>query len=336
MPDGGLNGGLIDWLHKLGVNGELQTNLVASAIALVMLWGLHSVVQRFLVARLVKSPTARFNVHRAVRYLAVFSGVFIVGRIWFTGFQSVATLFGLLGAGVAIALKDPLTNLAGWVFLVVRHPFRIGDRIMIGPHIGDVVDVGLFQFELHEIGAWIDADQSTGRVIYVPNAQVFTQPQINYHRGLPYIFDDLMVNITFESNWRKAKEILLDIGRRHALHDAKRLPNDEPSMGETGFFMLGGAKDAQVFTSVRHSGVRLMLRYAVDPRRRTPTHSAIWEDVLEAFSLHDDIRWAYRTYRRVELPGPPALEPPEARERVPEPRGTAHASKKAGHGDDDG
>lgn len=304
------NGELTNWLHQVGVNGEVQTNLVASAIALVMLWALHTLVQRFLVARLVKSPTARFNVHRGVRYLAVFSGVFIVGRIWFTGFQSVATLFGLLGAGVAIALKDPLTNLAGWVFLVVRHPFRIGDRVMIGEHIGDVVDVGLFQFELHEIGNWIDADQTTGRVIYVPNATVFTQPQVNYHRGLPYIFDDLMVNITFESNWRKAKELMLECAKRHARKTHAR-PPDGVSMGDTGYFLLGGATECEVFTSVRHSGVRLMLRYPVDVRRRTPTHAAIWEDILEAFAPHDDIMWAYRTFRRVELDGP--------RERVPEP-----------------
>ena len=201
-----------------------------------------------------------------MRYVGVFTGIFIIGRIWYSGFQSVATLFGLLGAGIAIALKDPLTNLAGWVFLVVRTPFRIGDRIHIGEHTGDVVDIGLFQFQLHEIGAWIDADQATGRVIYVPNAHVFTQPQINYHRGLPCIFDDLMVNITFESNWRKAKDLLKEIGRRHALPDPSRRLGDE-RMGDTGFFLLGGSRECEVFTSVRHSGVRLMLSYAVVARR---------------------------------------------------------------------
>lgn len=307
------NGGLIELLKKLGVDGEVQTKLIASALALVVLWTLHTLVQRFVVARLVKSPTARFNTHRAVRYLAVFSGVFLVGRIWFTGFQSVATLFGLVGAGVAIALKDPLTNLAGWVFLVTKVPFRIGERIQIGEHTGDVVDIGLFQFQLHELGEWMDADQSTGRVIYVPNARVFNFTQINFHRGLPFIFEDLTVNITFESNWKKAKEILLEIGRKHALPDPARLANSQLSKGDTGFYLLGGTKDVQVFTAVRHSGVRLRLRYAVDPRKRTPTASAVWEEVLAAFAREEDIMWAYRTYRRVELEPPPRPEP------VPEP-----------------
>jgi small-conductance mechanosensitive channel len=288
------NGELVELIKQMGVDGELHTKLIASAVALFMLWLAHTLVQRFVVTRFVKNPIARFNVHRAVRYLAVFSGVFLVGRIWFTGFQSVATLFGLVGAGVAIALKDPLTNLAGWVFIVTRVPFRIGERIQIGEHTGDVVDIGLFQFQLHELGAWMDADQSTGRVIFVPNGRVFTSPQINYHRGLPFIFEDLAVNITFESN-----------------------------KGDTGFYLLGGTKDVQVFTSVRHSGVRLRLRYAVDPRNRTPTATAVWEEVLAAFDKEPDIMWAYRTYRRVEL------DPPPREERVPEHRAEGKAPTNA-------
>lgn len=318
------NGELVELIKQMGVDGELHTKLIASAVALFMLWLAHTLVQRFVVTRFVKNPIARFNVHRAVRYLAVFSGVFLVGRIWFTGFQSVATLFGLVGAGVAIALKDPLTNLAGWVFIVTRVPFRIGERIQIGEHTGDVVDIGLFQFQLHELGAWMDADQSTGRVIFVPNGRVFTSPQINYHRGLPFIFEDLAVNITFESNWKKAKEILLAIGKKYALPDPARLANPQhSSKGDTGFYLLGGTKDVQVFTSVRHSGVRLRLRYAVDPRNRTPTATAVWEEVLAAFDKEPDIMWAYRTYRRVEL------DPPPREERVPEHRAEGKAPTNA-------
>src|SRR5690606_31191468 len=138
------------------------------------------------------------------------------------------------------------TNLAGWVFLVVRHPFRIGDRIHIGEHMGDVLDIGFFQFQIHEIGAWLGADQPTGRVIYVPNARVFTVPQINYHRGLPYIFDDIVVNISFESDWRKARKLLKEIGRRHALPDPASADAQKPA-SDTGYFLLGRGKDCEVF-----------------------------------------------------------------------------------------
>src|SRR2546425_13182228 len=67
-------------------------------------------------------------------------GLLVIGRIWFAGFQSIATFLGLVSAGVAIALKDILVNLAGWVFLMWRRPFALGDRIQIGQHAGDVID----------------------------------------------------------------------------------------------------------------------------------------------------------------------------------------------------
>ena len=78
----------------------------------------------------------------------------------------MSTFLGLLSAGVAIALKDPLVNLAGWGFIVWRKPFGIGDRIQLGDSRGDVIDQRIFMFTLMEIGNWVDAERSTGRVSY--------------------------------------------------------------------------------------------------------------------------------------------------------------------------
>lgn len=306
------NGTLLSWLREQGLKGEVQTSLVASVVAIILVWGLHALVQRFVIAR-IKNPTARFSARRVVRYVGVFAAVFVVGRIWYSGFQSVATIVGLLGAGVAIALKDPLTNLAGWIFLVVRHPFRIGDRIKVGDHTGDVVDVGLFQFQLHELGAWVDADQPTGRVIFIPNAIVFTQPQLNYHRGLPYIWDEVATDITFESDWQQAKEVLVPIGRRHAHRDPALGDDSRRRAGETGYFLLGAETECEIFTTVKEHGVCLTLRYAVDPRRRRQVRSAIFEDILKAVLAHEAIELAYPTYRRVTLEPTSVVSP----DRVP-------------------
>ncbi len=103
---------------------------------------------------------------------------------------------GLFTAGLAIALKDPLTNLAGWLFIVFRKPFIVGDRIQIGPHAGDVVDIRPFQFTILEIRNWVDADQSTGRMIHLPNAKVFVEAQANYSLGFNYIWNEIVVRLT--------------------------------------------------------------------------------------------------------------------------------------------
>ena len=85
-------------------------------------------------------------------------------------------------------------------------------------HAGDVIDIRLFQFSINEIGNWVDADQSTGRIIHIPNGIVFTEPQANYTAGFQYIWNEIPVLVTFESDWKKAKQILTDIVNHHGVY----------------------------------------------------------------------------------------------------------------------
>ena len=96
------------------------------------------------------------------------------------GAQDMALYLGFISAGLAVALKDLLVNLTAWLFIVIRKPFTVGDRITIGPTSGDVIDIRLFTFTLAEIGNWVDADQSTGRIVHVPNGFLFLKEMFNY------------------------------------------------------------------------------------------------------------------------------------------------------------
>ena len=59
-----------------------------------------------------------------------------------------------------------------------------------------------------EIGNWVDADQNTGRIVHIPNGKIFTETLANYGKGFEYIFNEIPVLITFESDWKKAKKNL--------------------------------------------------------------------------------------------------------------------------------
>ena len=122
-----------------------------------------------------------------------------------------------MSAGLAIALKDMLSDLAGWVFILWRKPIEVGNRIQIGENSGDVIDVRPFQFTILEIGNWVKADQSTGRIIHIPNGSVFLQPLCNYDMGFKFIWNEIPVMITFDSDWEKAKEILQVIANDKSL-----------------------------------------------------------------------------------------------------------------------
>ena len=187
-------------------------------------------------------------------------------------------------------------NIAGWVFIIWRRPFDVGDRIEIGGHAGDVIDKRLFMFSLMEIGKWVDADQSTGRVIHLPNGLVIKNPLANYSQGFTYIWHEIPVLVTFESNWEKAKRILQDIANQQSEHLSKEAEKRVKQAAKK--FMIFYTKLTPiVWTSVEDCGVLLTIRYLTDPRKRRGTEQAIWEDILRKFAINDDIDFAYPTTR---------------------------------------
>ena len=284
------------WLERtFDINTVLQGKIFATILTIIILWLLRKIVLYFIFHR-SKDIRIQYRWRKTSSYIAFTIGFLLVGRIWFEGFQAVATFFGLLSAGLAIALKDPLVNLAGWAFILWRKPFEVGDRIQIGDTSGDVIDIRIFQFSLMEIGNWVDADQSTGRIIHIPNEKVFTEVQANYSKGFDYIWNEIPVLVTFESNWKKAKEILGNIVVKNA--EQLSAGAEEKIKAASKKFMIFYTKLTPiVYTCVKDSGVLLTLRYLCDPKKRRASEQSMWENILDEFSKCSDVDFAYPTQR---------------------------------------
>jgi small-conductance mechanosensitive channel len=284
-----------EWLQAHGLSPELQSKLLLTAITIAVLWAVHRIVLGVAYRR-ATDPWIRYRWRKAVTYVSLTVGLIVLGRTWVPGIEALATFFGLLSAGLAIALKDPVSNLAAWAFIVWARPFEVGDRVQIGGHAGDVIDLRLLQFTLNEIGNWVDADQSTGRIIHIPNGRVFTEPLANYDKGFKYIWNEVQVLVTFETDWRKAKEILLGIGTKHAEHLTTQAEADLLTASRQ--YLINYRKLTPiVYTKATDSGVQLTLRYLIEPRKRRGTEHAIWEDILTEFAAHPDVDLAYHTVR---------------------------------------
>ncbi len=143
-----------DWLQAtLGLSPATLDRIAVSLVVILALWAVRRTTLA-VVWRRVDDIRSRYRWQKITSYIVVPIGILIVGRVWFEGFGSIATFLGLVSAGIAIALKDLLVNLAGWGFILWRRPFEVGDRIQLGPHMGDVIDLRIFQFTLLEIGNW--------------------------------------------------------------------------------------------------------------------------------------------------------------------------------------
>jgi small-conductance mechanosensitive channel len=282
-----------DWLQRtIGISAATATKIEATLLVVFALWLLRRITLA-IVWRRTHDALMRYRWQKGTKYVTSPIGLLLVGRIWFEAFQGVATFLGLFAAGIAISLRDIFVNLAGWVFLMWRRPFALGDRIQVGQHAGDVIDIGLFQFTLNEIGNWVDADQSTGRIMHIPNGKVLNEAIANYGEGFQYIWNEIPVLVTFESDWEKAKRLLLDIVRRDSEEIARQA---ERSVRETSrkFMIFYTNLTPTVYTSVHDSGILLTLRYLCEPRRRRVTEQQICEDILREFAKHDDLNLAIK------------------------------------------
>ena len=284
-----MTGYLNAWLEQnTQYDPQLISKLLFSLLVLLVLWLVHWGILS-LIRRRIEDVRLRYAWQKAFGYIALVLALIFLGSIWLEGFRNAATILGLLTAGLAIALKDLVTGFVGWLFILISRPFRVGDRIQVGAISGDVIDLRIFQFTLLEIGNWVEADQSTGRVIHVPNGRVFSEPIANYETGFRYIWNELSITITLDSNWKQAKQILQRIVDERS-GNLSEMAQQRVKEAANRFMIYYSNLTPTVYTSVKNNGILLTVRYLCEPRQRRPSADAIWEDILEEFGQYEDIR----------------------------------------------
>jgi small-conductance mechanosensitive channel len=290
---------LFTWLSGiLNIPVSFVAALTYSFLLIIIIF-----VARYLIfasLKKIKDRKKRYYWHKFASYASWIIFILMMSRIWIASakyFDGVVKFSAAgLVAGLAVALQEPIKNLAGFIFILARTPFKVGDRIEIDGVMGDVIDIGAMTFTLVEIGNWVNADQSTGRVIHAPNGVLLSKHVINYGEGFEFIWHELPVLVTFESDWRKAKGILKNIVNEYSKDVIKRAEDKMEKAAQRHFIFYKNLTPI-IYTSVQDSGVMLTVRYLIEPRRRRNSEMSIWEDILEQFSKSETIDFAYPTQR---------------------------------------
>ncbi|MCH7411374.1 mechanosensitive ion channel family protein [Belliella sp. DSM 111904] len=284
----------IDYLDTI-VEQELRWNVYKTILIIVGLWLIKKLAFKIIGAKREETELKKFyHWRKTIQYIIVFIGFLLIGNIWINNFQSITTFLGLLSAGIAIALKDIFVNVAGWMFILWRRPFDIGDRIQVGDFKGDVVDTRVFQFSILEVGNWVDAEQSTGRIIHVPNGMVFSMPQANYSQGFDYIWNEQRINISLNSDYKRAKQLLNEMldeifkkeykGIQAALRKAQQ-----------DHFISFAQYTPTIYAKIHERGIQLSLRYLCNPRKRRFYEHMITELIIEKFKAEPNVKIVYPT-----------------------------------------
>ena len=279
------------------VAGELIATVATIVVVLILRW---LVIRQ--VHRRIEDPELLFRARKTAAYVTTIVIILAIARIWSGAFGDLGTFLGLLSAGIAIALADVFLNLAGWVYIVTRRPFKAGDRIEVAGMAGDVVDIRVFRFTLLEIGNWVDADQSTGRLLHIPNGLLFRQGMANFTEGFQHIWHEIAVLVTFESDWERAEAIIREQLEPYHMDEEEMHAAREFREASRRYFIRYKELDPIVYVNVKDSGVMLTARLLIHPRQRRGVDDAVWRGILHAFAEEPSVELAYPTIRTFRGP----------------------------------
>jgi small-conductance mechanosensitive channel len=279
----------------LNLEDTIIVNILISLIVIILMYTINKIL-KIITHKKTVEVQYRYRLNKFISYFLTFLALLIIALLWTPSIKSVSTFLGLLSAGLAISLKEPISNIAGWLFILIRRPFEVGDRVEIGSLKGDIIDIRLFQFTLLEIGNWADDEQSTGRIVHIPNSKILIEPCFSYSKGFQYIWDELKLIVTFESDWEKAKEILINISENH-IPQLNKEAEKKILVAARKFMIFYSKLTPKVYTKVVENGVKLTIRYLCEPRKRRDINEKIWEEILQKFSEEKKIDFAYPTTR---------------------------------------
>jgi small-conductance mechanosensitive channel len=240
----------------------------------------------------IEDPSTRFTLQR-ILHLVVALAITVIGiSIIFVNWYAALAAFGIGSIIIGLAVQTPMKSFIAWIYILVRQPYRVGDRIQIGEATGDVIDVGYLDTTLWEFGGkYISGDHPSGRVIKFPNEQVLDEIVYNYSWPLfPYIWNEIKFPVAFNadlefiaSTMQKVTEEELGkemIDRVQTFRDLlARTPVDELEVHE---------RPRVIFRVSENTWLEAIVRYLVSPREAGRVKTRLIKKLLAALNAAPD------------------------------------------------
>jgi small-conductance mechanosensitive channel len=276
------------------VHGFVQQLLLFLVIAI----GLYLLarVARKLITHQVADINQRHMLRKWVGY-AYGLLLFLMGVALFAdALAGLGTIIAVVLAGVAIALQDVLKSVVGWLYISGRTGVEVGSRIEVDGVVGDVIDIGFFKTTVLEIGNLVYGRQSTGRLVTIPNSRMISSNVFMSTVSNPFVWQEVRVVVTFESDWERAEAILREIATEIHTEIAPELAKGFKKLEKRYAFKYGTLTPI-VYVSLAENGVLLDLRFLIPVRRRRGSVDRVTRRILTALAAEPNVRIAYPTYR---------------------------------------
>ncbi|MEP7028387.1 MAG: mechanosensitive ion channel domain-containing protein [Candidatus Eisenbacteria bacterium] len=277
------------------------------ATLLLLLVAVASRVIRHRLLTRMKHVDRRYRVRKLVSFGSYVLAVIVLAGVFAGRLGGLTVAFGVAGAGIAFALQEVISSVAGWLAISFGGFFSIGDRVQLGGIKGDVIDIGVLRTTVMETGEWVNGDLYNGRIVRIANSFVFKEPVYNYSGDFPFLWDEIKFPVKYGSDVALARQILErvvqevcgDIGpdvvsawrdmvSRYRIEDARLEP--------------------MVTLVLTDNWVEFTVRYVVDYKARRKIKDRLFTRLLEEIDATDDrVGIASATLQLV--PGPAARPP---------------------------
>lgn len=208
--------------------------------------------------------------------------ILIIYLIWESNIKNAMTLISFVSAAITLSLKDYILNLFAGFYIKIYKPFKLEDRIEIKGQKGDVINLSSLFFELLEVSDNY-GHQSTGVISIIPNSIIFTETVKNMNKGFKYIWDEIKVQISLDSDITLAKKTLYRIINN--IDVIKNIPTKMKNelKNNTTYRMYYNKYDPMIYTEVKDKHVELNIRFLINPKKARLVESYIWNEILKEY-----------------------------------------------------
>lgn len=275
--------------------------LVRIAIGIFVIM-IAAVLLRRTVSRYVTNSVDRYRVRKAITFLAYLVIFLIVIASFSDRLATLGITLGVVGAGIALALQDVITSVAGWATISTGNIFKTGDRIQIAGIRGDVIDISVFRTTLMEIGQWVNGDLYNGRIVRVSNNAVFKEAVYNYSADFPFVWDEITLPVKYGGDYALAEEILNRVANQLLGEYVASAKATWQSVAKK--YLIEEAQIEPMVTLVANDNwVQFTLRYITDYKLRRNTRNELFTRILkELEKTNGRVEIASGTYAIVEAP----------------------------------
>jgi small-conductance mechanosensitive channel len=236
----------------------------------------------------IEDASTRFTLQRVVHLIVALIIALVVISIIFVNWYAAVAALGVGSIIIGLAVQTPMKSFIAWIYILVRQPYRVGDRIKIGDATGDVIDVGYLDTTLWEFGGqYISGDHPSGRLIKFPNEKVLDEIVWNYSWPLfPYIWNEIKFQIAYQSDLKFVAETMQQIVEKELGEEMmKRVEVFRELLGRTPVDELEVRSRPRVIFRVDEvTWIDAIVRYVVSPREAGSIKTRLIPKLLAALN----------------------------------------------------